>query len=651
MTAPRTSGSDSCAAPPPTNLGLDAYRNLGQLSFLDLVSRASSQLTADPAGNNKDWTNVARPLSSGGRVLLDQAGPGIVTFLRMQESIGGPWQLSVDGTNPLVFSSADMGQQGSAPFPWPLSFNPDQSHGSTLMMAPIPFQQSVTLSSASANGNFYSILRRLPYGTPIPTGTQAAAAQDIAARLKRGPSAFLTTNLATSQGQVRLKAHASNQIADLQGQGSRQVRLLHFQVPADEAVALGESTLRIWWDGEQAPSVDAPIKFLAGDGAGVYQPAGRPLVDGLMAKAGGSGGNSFQYDLWWPMPYQREARIAIIPNGSSDLGGLSWQVGTEPFNVPNTWWAPLHATYTAISNPVPGQDMTFLDVTGSGRIVGTVVNFGKVGGTLEGDPRIYLDDANTPQVQATGTEEWGLGGNYWRDGQQVSLPLGGLPSADNNPSPANVDGASLYRFLVADSVPFNRHARVNWEHGVYDTTTEPYRSVIIWYGTPTPTAIRSDQFAPGTASSSADHQFRGTGLQTTPITAGYAYRPDAPAMASDVMASTGNSSFTMAVSPAAAGAFLRRTYDAASSNQRADVYVDGHLAGTWYNAGGFSETDRVGVARRLVDDEFPLPPALIAGKASIHIELRNHPVAGLSSGPWTATHYEIYSLVPRSCAP
>jgi hypothetical protein len=295
--------------------------------------------------------------------------------------------------------------------------------------------------------------------------------------------------------------------------------------------------------------------------------------------------------------------------------------------------------------------MTFLDAAGSGRIVGTVVNFGKVGPTLEGNPRIYLDDANTPQVQATGTEEWGLGGNYWRDGQQVTLPLGGLPSADNNPPPANVDGAALYRFLVADSIPFNRHARVNWEHGIANRATEPYRSVVIWYGTSTPTAIRSDELVPGTASSAADHQFRGTGVQTTPITAGYAYRPDATAMATDVVASTGSTSFTMAVSPASAGAFLRRTYDAASSNQRADVYVDGRFAGTWYNAGGFSPTDQAGVVRRLVDDEFPLPPSLIAGKAAIHIELRNHPLAGLSSGPWTATDYQLYSMVPRSCSP
>ena len=33
--------------------------------------------------------------------------------------------------------------------------------------------------------------------------------------------------------------------------------------------------------------------------------------------------------------------------------------------------------------------------------------------TLEGDPRFFFDDAQTPQAQGTGTEEWGGGGDYW----------------------------------------------------------------------------------------------------------------------------------------------------------------------------------------------------------------------------------------------
>jgi hypothetical protein len=138
-------------------------------------------------------------------------------------------------------------------------------------------------------------------------------------------------------------------------------------------------------------------------------------------------------------------------------------------------------------------------------------------------------------------------------------------------------------------------------------------------------------------------------LTTTRITAGFAYRPAAPAIQQDVAASTDSTSFTMAITPHAAGAFVRRTFDAASPNQRADVYVDGAFAGTWYSAGGFSKVDRFGVTRRLLEDEFPLPPSMIGGRQTVSIELRNHPVAGLSSGPWTAIRYQLYSMVTPGC--
>jgi len=64
----------------------------------------------------------------------------------------------------------------------------------------------------------------------------------------------------------------------------------------------------------------------------------------------------------------------------------------------------------------------------SGSLVGTSFVFTdrNVLTTLEGDPRFYFDDSRTPQVQGTGTEEWGGGGDYW-GGHTMTLPLAGHP--------------------------------------------------------------------------------------------------------------------------------------------------------------------------------------------------------------------------------
>jgi hypothetical protein len=293
--------------------------------------------------------------------------------------------------------------------------------------------------------------------------------------------------------------------------------------------------------------------------------------------------------------------------------------------------------------------MTFLDVQGSGRIVGTVVNFGAIGSTLEGNPHIYLDDAQVPQVQATGTEEWGLGGDYWDGGQQVSLPLGGLPSSTNNPAGTDVEGAAEYRFLVSDSLTFNRHAVVRWEHGPVDDVSQPYQAVTLWYGTPTVTAPATDDLTVGSTQQAAAHGLVATGAGTYSLTAGYPYLVSSPVLTPRVVTTGGSTSFSMAVTAGASGAFLRRTYDSAVADQRADVLVDGVPAGVWYSPGSVARTDSTGLARRVMQDEFPLPPSLVAGKSSVRIEIRNDSAAIPPSPAWTAVRYQLFSLVAPGC--
>ncbi len=117
---------------PPLYLGLDAYRNLDKLSYLELGDRVEGASTADPGGSNIDNTHVVRLLPDGEHVLFDQLGPGIMTFMRMQENYGGPWNLSLDGHFITSVNASDLGQTNpvNSPantFPYPLSLNPQMS--------------------------------------------------------------------------------------------------------------------------------------------------------------------------------------------------------------------------------------------------------------------------------------------------------------------------------------------------------------------------------------------------------------------------------------------------------------------------------------------------------------------------------------------
>src|SRR6266404_9580521 len=90
----------------------------------------------------------------------------------------------------------------------------------------------------------------------------------------------------------------------------------------------------------------------------------------------------------------------------------------------------------------------------SGSFVGTSFIFSDraVLNTLEGDPRFFFDDSQTPQAQGTGTEEWGGGGDYW-GGQNMTLAFAGHPVGARNAKEAKSDEdkiESAYRFLLGD---------------------------------------------------------------------------------------------------------------------------------------------------------------------------------------------------------
>ena len=636
-------GTTANCSPPPEHLGLDAYRNVDKLSYLDLESRAASATTADPGGGNDDRAHTLGE-RDGGALLMDVAGPGEFTFLRMQEDWGGPWKMSVDGRSAVTASAADLGLAAiDATFPFPLSLAPHQSEGSSIIATPFAFGSSFQFSSTSTNGNFYALYRKLPLGGRLPRAGRGGS--DVATLLRASPQTISGRGITRTSGSTSIEPGETT-IATLTG-GPRQIREITFRVPLDEGVSFANQRLRIYWDRESSPSVDAPIKYLAGDGGGVYQPADRPLVRSFFSSAGTDASGFMNFGVQWPMPFHSSARIVL--SSRTALPSVAWTAATEAFASPASWWAPFHATYSRVDNPTPGQDLTFLDVNGSGRIVGTVVNFGHTGATLEGDPHFYLDGSRTPQVTLTGTEEWGLGGNYWHLGRQTSLPLGGFPTSDQNPPGTDVDGAALYRYLVADSMPFNASAVVKWEHGGTDNVEQPYRAVVLWYGTPDPTAVRTDELHPGDPAAARAHHLRAPGSSTTNVTGAFTYGVTEDLSTAAGLRTRQPFELTLRVDPRNAGVLLRRQLDTAIPDQRARLSVDGKAAGEWYTAGAYAAAGVDGTPRRFQDDEILLSKRLTHGKRSI--TLRVVPVAsGSTSSEWSMFDLQAMSMVPR-CAP
>ncbi len=370
---------------------------------------------------------------------------------------------------------------------------------------------------------------------------------------------------------------------------SGMLRAIEFSVSKEQALAFGQARLRITWDGRKEPSIDAPVALFFGAGT-LYNRDGREfLVKGFPIHI------RFAEDR---VPLGVLLPDAVLPGrhafelvGAAEaVADIQWRLRYHPLNVPANHVGYFHATYRDHPTPELGQDLVLLDtrtVEGggdwSGSFVGTSWIFSHRGvlNTLEGDPRFFFDDSQTPQAQGTGTEEWGGGGDYW-GGLNMTLPLAGHPCGARNAKEAKGDEdliESAYRFLLADLMPFGRRAVIRLEHGGDNESTEHYETVTYWYGAPVATLVPTDELKIGDTASERSHRYRHRKpANRYEITSRYEWGPDTVAGKEIYPAAHGHRpqddrdlGIHTEAGPQNFGVLLRRKLDYSFPNQRAEV--------------------------------------------------------------------------------
>jgi hypothetical protein len=402
-----------------------------------------------------------------------------------------------------------------------------------------------------------------------------------------------------------------------------------------------------------------------------------------------------EFATYFPMPFHRSARIEVAETQGTPVPDVQWDIRTTPFPDPANHVGLFHATYRDFPRPERGRDLVLLDTRETegggewcGHIVGTTYTFTRTAslGTLEGDPRFFMDDSLSPQGQGTGSEEWGGGGDYW-GGRVMSLPFVGKPVGK---PPADAKTAlervhSAYRFLLSDLLPFGRNAKITLEHGAENLSTEHYDTVAYWYGLDRPCLALTDAFDVGEKTEEARHAYAAPGdsesytlasrfelgPERVPIAGKGWPTPDADVSSVEVFAPVSDegrrtrtaTEFVMQIREDNVGVMLRRRLDLAYPNQRARVSIrdegdDGSWreAGIWYTAGGntvvfgdpratavrgalsgaeFTRRQELAPAatiietsnRRWREDEFLIPRALTEGREHIRIRIERIPVS------------------------
>jgi hypothetical protein len=684
-------------------------------------------------------------------VALDLEGPGILYFTRFNHWHGSPWHYEVDGVDHLIRESStadpthpvkDSVFFPEALFPRPLAWTWADTKGADLSWVPIPFEKSFRMAySRTHYGTGYYIYHRYVGGAklsrplrawdgktaPDPEvlklidwrraggaklSRQALRALDdktppdpeLLKRLHQAVGSDLLPQLGTPEakklgirehgGMAPLPARKSLLLARLT-QAPAMLRAIEFAVHRDSAVAFSRARLRITWDDRKQPSIDVPIALFYGTGT-LYNRDGREyLVKAFPIRVRESIGGRFYLSCYFPMPFFRSAQIELV-GAESAVPLVVWSIRDMPYTGPRNHVAYFHATYADHPTPEPGKDLVLLDtrkVEGSaewaGHLVGTSFIFSHRANlnTLEGDPRFFFDDSLTPQVQGTGTEEWGGGGDYW-GGRNMTLPFAGHPVGARDAKSAKGEAdkiESAYRFLLADLMPFGRNARICLEHGGTNESTEHYETVTYWYGTPGASLERSDELQIGDAESEKAHSYHSPDASAPyEITSRYEWSVDHlhgreiyPAHTDRGRSTKGTSEFTLKLQPRNFGVLLRRKLDYAFPNQRAEVFIadaspgqqgktsEWKPAGIWYLAGsntcvysnpkgelGATQHKVQTSNRRFRDDEFLIPRDLTQGRSAIRVRVRftpvkrplfpGHPLPELA---WSEIRYTAYCWV------
>ncbi len=248
------------------------------------------------------------------------------------------------------------------------------------------------------------------------------------------------------------------------------------------------SILRIYWDGEENPSVECPIGDFFACGWGQYA-----QVNSLAVCV--NPGSAF--NCYWCMPFRQKCKITLENIDENEMR-LYYQIDYTLTDVPDDA-AYFHAQFRRV-NPLPYKEVyTIVDgIKGKGQYVGTYMCWGvnNRGWWGEGEIKFYMDgDTDFPTICGTGTEDYFCGSYNFENKvekryQEFSTPYTGLPQV------IRPDGRyesqqrfGLYRWHITDPIRFEEDLRVTiqalgWRSGGrYLPLQDDIASTAFWYQT------------------------------------------------------------------------------------------------------------------------------------------------------------------------
>lgn len=278
---------------------------------------------------------------------------------------------------------------------------------------------------------------------------------------------------------IQIEPHTTVTLCDTDGEGM----ITHIWFTG----YVGHSfVMRIYWDNEEFPSVEAPISAFFGcaydenfeDINGNYI----TLNSAMLLVAPGRGYNSY-----FEMPFRKHCRITMENRGGRSETLYYMISGWKGKVDPDAGY--FHALYRQEHPVVKGRSYSVIDgIRGKGTFVGVTLAAGMNGNNtcwVEGEAKMYIDGDTYPTLNYTGTEDYFCGSYAFGNDiilnryQTYSGHYVGMYAITGNDREKQYNGQQrflLYRWHVPDPVYFDESFRMvldnlGWTGPRYDDYT------------------------------------------------------------------------------------------------------------------------------------------------------------------------------------
>ena len=264
--------------------------------------------------------------------------------------------------------------------------------------------------------------------------------------------------------------------------------------PPPEKLSRNDIILRMYWDGNEFPSVESPIGPFFGQGWNESYPfSSLPLAAGPVDGRG--------LVSYWVMPFANGAKIEIENQTGGEIAAFYYYIDyvemkklpadqgrfcawynhelTEALPDGENEWSALGDPG---KNPMGKNNYLFLDVKGKGHYA-CVNYYVHSPGPIwygEGDDMIFIDGDEKPTLHGTGTEDYF--NTSWCPNTLFTHPYYGY--ARVNDTIGWMGRTHVYRFHISDLIYFDTSLRATIEHGHNNCLTLDLASVAYWYQQP-----------------------------------------------------------------------------------------------------------------------------------------------------------------------